>query len=85
MFKIQFKASVAKDLKKISKLEIDKILTKIETNLPIKVKSLPNLQGKFAGLKKYRIGDYRVVFCMVNETTILITRIGYRKNIYKNK
>ena len=83
MYKIQFKESVAKDLKKISKAEIVKILTKIETDLPNKAEKLPNLKGEFSGLKKYRIGDYRIIFCLPNETTILITRIGHRSSVYK--
>jgi mRNA-degrading endonuclease RelE of RelBE toxin-antitoxin system len=33
-----------------------------------------NLKGEFLGLKKYRIGDYRVIFCMSNTATILMTR-----------
>jgi len=85
MFKIKFKESVAKDLKKISKVEISKILTKIETDLPTKAEILPNLKGEFLGLKKYRIGDYRVIFCLLDETTILITRIGHRSSVYKVK
>ncbi|SFV86393.1 hypothetical protein MNB_SUP05-SYMBIONT-4-1019 [hydrothermal vent metagenome] len=83
MFKIEFKESVEKDLKKISKAEINKILTKIETDLPTKAENLPNLKGEFLGLKKYRIGNYRVIFCMSDEATILITRIGHRGSVYK--
>jgi mRNA interferase RelE/StbE len=85
MFKIQFKASVAKDLKKVSKTEISKILSKIETDLPTKANSLPSLKGEFSGLKKYRIGDYCIIFCLPAEATILITRIGHRSDVYKNK
>jgi mRNA interferase RelE/StbE len=83
MFKIEFKESVAKDLKHIDKNNIDKILTKIEIELPKKAKVLPNLKGEFSGLKKYRIGNYRVIFCLLDETTILITRIGHRSSVYK--
>lgn len=83
MFKIEFKESVAKDLKKINKSTIDKILTKIEIDLPKKAQALPSLKGNFSGLKKYRIGDYRIIFCMPDETTILIIRIGHRSSVYK--
>jgi len=83
MFKIEFKESVEKDLKKISKTEINRILIKIETDLPTKAENLPNLKGEFSGLKKYRIGNYRVIFCMFDEATILITRIGHRGSVYK--
>jgi mRNA interferase RelE/StbE len=84
MFKIDFKESVVKDLKKISKSEIKKILAKIATDLPTKIESLPNLKGEFLGLKKYRIGNYRIIFCMADKSTILIIRIGHRSSVYKN-
>ena len=55
--KIAFKKSVARDLKKIDKDQADKILKKIEDELPEKAETFPTLTGKFSGLRKFRIGD----------------------------
>ena len=82
-YRITFKGSVSKDLKRLSPTEADRILTRIGTDLPGKADSLPELKGKFAGLKKYRIGDYRVIFAIIDDS-ILITRIGHRRDIYKH-
>ena len=82
-YSITFKKSVSKDLKKIDKSEADRILTKLATELPDKADSLPELKGKYSGLRKYRIGNYRIVFAII-KSTILITRIRHRKEAYRN-
>ena len=83
MFKISFKKSVAKDLKKISKDQIIRILDKIETNLSTSPEQFPELKGKFAGLRKYRVGNYRIIFAILEGNTVLITRVKQRKEAYK--
>lgn len=83
MFKITFKKSVAKDLKQISKDQVKRILDKIETDLSSAPEQFPELKGKFAGLRKYRIGDYRIIFAIIGNDTVLIIRIKHRKESYK--
>lgn len=83
MFKITFKKSVAKDLKQISKDQVKRILDKIETELSSVPEQFPELKGKFAGLRKYRVGDYRIIFAIIGNDTVLITRIKHRKESYK--
>lgn len=41
------------------------------------------LRGNHAGLWRYRVGDYRLI-CQIEDTklTILVIKIGHRKNIY---
>lgn len=82
-YDIKFKKAVAKDLRKLGKSEGDRILTKIAAELPEIADSLPGLRGKFAGLRKYRIGSYRIVFAII-QNTIVITRIRHRKEVYRN-
>ncbi len=82
-YNITLKKSVSKDLKKIDKSEADRILTKLATELPNKADFFPELKGKYAGLRKYRIGNYRIVFSII-KNTILITRIRHRKEAYRN-
>jgi len=83
MFKITFKKSVAKDLKQISKDQVKRILEKIETDLSSAPEQFPELKGKFSGLRRYRVGDYRIIFAIVGNDTVLITRIKHRKESYK--
>ncbi|MCK5484588.1 MAG: type II toxin-antitoxin system RelE/ParE family toxin [Desulfobacterales bacterium] len=81
-YKISFKKSVARDLKKIGKDQADKVLRKIEEELPEKAESFPVLTGKFSGLRKFRVGDYRVIYSIINDTA-LILRISHRREAYR--
>jgi mRNA interferase RelE/StbE len=82
-YKISFKKSVSKDLKKLDKSEASRILDKLEAELPAKADKLPELKGNFAGLRKFRIGDYRVIFT-ISEDYLVIARIQHRKDVYKD-
>jgi len=81
-YKIAFKKSVSRDLKKLSKDDAERILDKIEQDLPEKADTFPLLKGKFAGLRKFRIGDYRVIYTII-ENTALVLRISHRRNAYR--
>ena len=83
-YNIVYKKSVHRDLKKLSKDEVSSILDQIEQELTKKSESYPVLKGQFAGLRKYRIGDYKVIYALVG-TDILILRIGNRRDVYKGK
>ena len=82
-YKIAFKKSVSRDLKKIDKEQADRILKKIEDELPQKAETLRILTGKFSGLRKFRVGDFRVIFSIIGETA-LILRIRHRKETYRS-
>lgn len=81
-YKIAFKKSVSRDLKKIGKDQAERILTKIEERLPEKADTFPSLAGKFAGLRKFRVGDYRVIYTII-EDTALVLRISHRRDSYR--
>jgi mRNA interferase RelE/StbE len=82
-YKIAFKKSVSRDLKKIDKEQAQRILNKVESELSGKAGILPALTGKFSGLKKFRVGDSRIIFTIKGDTA-LILRIGHRKEVYKS-
>jgi addiction module RelE/StbE family toxin len=71
-YKIAFKKSVSRDLKKIDKEQVERILKKIENELPQKAESLPTLTGKFSGLRRFRIGDFRVIFSIIGDTALIL-------------
>jgi len=81
-YKIAFKKSVARDLKRIDRDQAERILRKIEQELPEKAETFPALTGKFSGLRKFRVGDYRVVFSILGDTA-LILRISHRREAYR--
>ena len=81
-YNIVYKKSVHRDLKKIKKTEAIKIIDQLEKDLSNKPDSYPVLKGQFAGLRKYRVGDYRVILAII-EKNVLVLRIGHRRNIYR--
>lgn len=81
-YRLEFKRSVSRDLRRLDKGEADRILTKLAEELPHRAASCPELSGKFAGLRKYRVGEYRVIFAIVGDT-VLVTRIAHRREAYR--
>ena len=80
-FDITYKQSVAKDLARLGKAEARRVMDKIEKDLATRADTYPVLKGPFAGLRKLRVGDYRVVFAILGQQ-VLVLRIGHRSAIY---
>ena len=81
-FDIAYKKSVEKDLAGLGKVEARRVLDKIEKELPARADSYPVLKGQFSGLRKLRVGDYRVIFAILS-TQVLVLRIGHRREVYE--
>ena len=83
-YRIVYKRSVARDLSRLDKTEARRILNRLEKDLADKADSYPALKGKFAGLRKYRIGGYRVIYAII-ASNVQVLRIGHRRDIYKRE
>ena len=83
-YNIVYKKSVQRDLHKLPKTEADRILNEIEQELSKNADTYPVLKGKFTGLRRYRIGDYRVIYALFGDDC-LVLRIGHRKEVYKRE
>jgi mRNA interferase RelE/StbE len=79
---IVYKASVQRDLKRISKTEVSHILNQVEQELAANTDAHPALKGEFAGLRRFRVGDYRVIYAILGQE-VLVLRIGHRKDVYQ--
>lgn len=83
-YKIQFKESAEKDIKKIPKSFLKNVVRKISV-----LESVPFPQGsiKLTGSKdiyRIRTGDYRIVYSVNLKTnTIIIHYIRHRKEVYR--
>jgi len=84
LYKIEWKESARKELKKLQKKTIVRILKAVETlsNNPYPPRSR-KLYGAMY-IYRLRVGDYRVIYSVYSDiVTIEIVKIGHRKEIYK--
>jgi len=81
-YKIRFKKSVIKDFKNVELKDKKRILDKTEEVLSENPWKCPPLRGRFAGLRKLRIGSYRVIFSIMDEE-VWVLRIRHRRKLYK--
>ncbi len=81
-YKITYKKSVFKDLSRIEKSEAKKIISKVEKELKVNANQYPILKGLFRGMRKYCVGNYRVIYSILSDD-VLILRIAHRKEVYK--
>jgi len=84
LFDLEFASSIRKDLKKIHKKEVIKILSEIqnltEDPRPANCKKLTNEE-----LYRIRIGNYRVIYEIFDERLIVhVVKVGHRKDVSKN-
>jgi mRNA interferase RelE/StbE len=84
--KIKFTKKADSSLDRLPKQIALRILAKLEwlsEHTQVRIKQLAGLPSELSGLLKYRIGDYRVLF-WITEDSIIVYRIGHRSEIYKN-
>jgi mRNA interferase RelE/StbE len=81
-YNVVYKKSVLRDLKKISKSEARTLLNQLEKEISRKPGSYPALKGQFAGLRRLSVGDYRVIYVIL-EKEVLVLRIAHRREAYK--
>jgi len=84
MYKIEYLESVIEDdIPSLTKSERSKIKKAIEVKLvndPVRFGK--PLQYSLKGCRRLRIGDYRVIY-VIEKNTVLIVKIGHRKEVYK--
>ena len=72
---------MSRDLKHLDRKAAQRVLSEINDSLANdSVKGDP-LQGEFKGLLRIRVGEYRVIYAVI-EDEILVLRIGHRSKVY---
>jgi mRNA interferase RelE/StbE len=83
-YRIEFKRSVAKVLKKLPKPDRRRIRNKIDSlteNLPDPAITKRKGDNPF---HRVRVGDYRIIYEVREDTLlILVLKIGHRKEVYR--
>jgi len=80
--RIDYKASVGGDLRRLGRTAAARVLRKIEKALVAEGQRGDALTGEFAGLYLLRVGDYRVIYARTDEG-YLVLRIGHRREVYR--
>ena len=79
--RIEYKASIRRDLRRIDRKEVNRILKKIEDVFGEEPDNGLPLKGEYEGLYKLRVGDHRVIYCNTREG-VLVLRIRHRGRGY---
>lgn len=86
-WRVEFDAAAAKELKKLGAADQKRVLKFLRERVaadddPRRLGSA--LTGEFAGLWRYRVGDFRIIAAIEDSRLIvLVLRIGHRREIYR--
>jgi mRNA interferase RelE/StbE len=83
-YRLTFRASVAKDLRPLSKKDVARILRRFD-----QLAENPRGPGceKLSGQNRYRIrqGDYRIVYEIRDDVlVVVVVRVGHRREVYRD-
>lgn len=83
-YQVKWHERAVEDLRDVDKKSAKGLIERIKEYLPQDPTSLGKpLRGEFKGLYRYRYGRYRVLYAIDRkEATIIILRVGKRKEIY---
>ena len=82
-YSIRIKASAAKSLQSVPRAQQVQIIDAID-RLSTEPLAGGVLKGEFSGLRRLRVGNYRIVYEVSHgELTILVVRIGHRRDVYR--
>ncbi|HVT14904.1 MAG TPA: type II toxin-antitoxin system RelE/ParE family toxin [Thermoanaerobaculia bacterium] len=82
-FSIKIKASAAKSLRALPRAERERLAAAID-RLADEPHAGGALKGELSGLRRVRVGRYRIVYeALDRELIVLIVRIGHRREVYR--
>lgn len=82
-YSIKIKASAAKSLRRIDPSDRRRLIEAID-RLAEEPSAGAALKGEFGGLRRLRVGRYRIVYEAIHdELVVLVVRIGHRREIYR--
>jgi mRNA interferase RelE/StbE len=82
-YSLKIKASAAKALRRIRKEDRIRLIEAID-RLRDEPAAGGVLKGEFRGLRRLRVGDYRVIYEVIEgELVVLVIRVGHRREVYR--
>ena len=82
-YRITVKQSVSKDLRKIPKKDVKRILAAIQT---LAENPRPPHSKKLSGQERYRLrqGNYRILYSIEDEKLVVcVVKVGNRRDVYR--
>jgi len=73
-----------RDLRQLSKSEAQHILDQTEQELVNNPESNLVLKSQITGIRRYRVGDFRVIYSLL-ETEIRSLRTGHHRDVYNRE
>jgi mRNA interferase RelE/StbE len=82
-FSLQIKGSAARALEKVPKPDRQRLIEAID-----RLRSAPwsggTLKGEFGGLRRVRVGQYRIIYEVIEgRMVILVVRVAHRREAYR--
>ena len=82
-YSLRIKASAAKALRRIARADRMRLIEAID-RLRDEPTAGSALKGEFAGLRRLRVGSYRIIYeVMREELVVLVVRVGHRGTVYR--
>ena len=83
VYSIRIKRSAVKELERLPSDARRRVVAAID-RLAEEPLAGSVLKGEFSGLRRLRVGQYRVIYeAMHQEIVILVVRIGHRQSVYR--
>ena len=83
-YQIEWKKSTSKDLRRIPKNQVERIVEAVEKLMTVPV---PVGATKLSGSEssyRIRVGEYRVIYDFVEDRVIIqVVKVGHRKDVYR--
>ncbi len=81
IYSIKIKASAARALRKIDPGDRRRVIAAID-RLAHERSAGSALKGEFGGLRRLRVGRYRIIYETIHEElTVLVVRVGHRREV----
>jgi len=82
-YRLAFKNSVAKDLRSIPNVDVQRILERFDE---LAINPRPLGSEKLSGQERYRVrqGDYRIIYEIVDGVlVVVVVKVGHRREVYR--
>ena len=85
MYQVAFEPSTEKSLRRLGKSIQQRILDRLKwLAAHFDETKAERLTGEFAGLLKFRVGDYRIIYRVDRKKKIItVIEVGHRRSVYR--